>query len=184
MIVLIHDLMVAEECAGRRRARARGRAKDVKQRGTEMTDKSRLVQLSPEMVARCQDYARNMVEHYRNNGDRITAMPWTRDQLSDDELRAWLASREEAGRAIDIETCERGGWKACDDDPYGIREMLGEQVYPQFGTNHFVRSPESRGWVWEGDLPHEKGCALYKRIEHQRAALTSNQAEGGDDEAP
>jgi hypothetical protein len=34
----------------------------------------------------------------------------------------------------------------------------------QIGTNRWVRSPESRGWVWEGDLPPAKFKAMYDRI--------------------
>ena len=81
-----------------------------------------------------------------------------------EEFEQWVASRPEAGRAIDIETCELGRWAALDVDPYGIKEARGEEPYTQVGTNRFVRSPESRGWVWECDLPTEKAKAMYDRI--------------------
>jgi hypothetical protein len=96
--------------------------------------------------------------------DEMTRMPWTRDGMTLAEFEQWVATREEAGRDIDIETCELGRWAALDMDPYGIMEARGEEPYPQVGTNRFVRSPESRGWVWEGDLPPEKGKAMYDRI--------------------
>ena len=45
-------------------------------------------------------------------------MPFTSDQLTREQFEAWLASRKEAGRVIDIETCELlGGRLHC--DPYG-----------------------------------------------------------------
>jgi hypothetical protein len=102
--------------------------------------------------------------------DERTRMPWTRDSMTVAEFEQWVATREEAGRDIDIETCELGRWFALDMDPYGIREARGEEPYPQVGTNRFVRSPESRGWVWEGDLPPEKGKAMYNRIRRDRDA--------------
>ena len=96
--------------------------------------------------------------------DEMHVMPWTHDLMTLEEFEQWVASRPEAGRAIDIETCELGRWAALELDPYGIREARGEEPYPQVGTNRFVRSPESRGWVWEGDLPTEKAKAMYDRI--------------------
>jgi hypothetical protein len=85
-------------------------------------------------------------------------MPWSRDQLSGDELRQWLASRKEAGSKIDIATCETGWWYAQVVDPYGIHEALGE--FPEeadcVGREYFVRSPESNGWVTISDLPRKK----------------------------
>jgi hypothetical protein len=91
----------------------------------------------------------------------------TRDQLTRDELRQWLASRKDAGRLIDIETCTILKTGACDDDPYGIREMLGENPYDQRGSNFFVCSPDGDGWIWEGDLPSEKHQALYARLKRE-----------------
>jgi len=64
--------------------------------------------------------------------------------------------------------CELGKWPADDCDPYGIREMI-EPGYEliQIGTNRFVRSPNSRGWIYEGALPIAKGHAMYDRIERE-----------------
>ena len=124
------------------------------------------VTLTPEEMERAAAFARDIAARYRSDGDRITAMPWTTDQLSDDELRAWLASRKEAGRNIDIETCEWGWWYAQIMDPYGIRQALGEfpEDLDQIGRSRFVRSPTSRGWVSVYDLPAEKAHALHARI--------------------
>jgi hypothetical protein len=99
--------------------------------------------------------------------DEMTEMPWTRDRMTLAEFEQWVATREEAGRDIDIETCEVRSWYAIDMDPYGIKKARGEEPYEQIGTNRFVRSPESRGWVWEADLPREKAHALYDRIHRE-----------------
>jgi hypothetical protein len=48
------------------------------------------------------------------------------------------------------------------------RQTLNEEMR-QVGTNRFVRSAESRGWVHEGDLPLEKGRAMYDRIKREYA---------------
>jgi hypothetical protein len=106
--------------------------------------------------------------------DEMARMPWTRGGMTIEEFDQWVATREEAGRRIDIETCERDAWKAYDLDPYGIRDAKGElnDEMKQIGTNRFVRSPMSGGWIWEGDLPAEKGKALYARIRREVGAYT------------
>ena len=97
------------------------------------------------------------------SGDDLHVMPWTRDLLTPEEMQQWVASREEAGRKIDIETCELGCWYAYDCDPYGADPDLPEEM-KQIGTNRFVCSPESHGWVHEGDLPLASFKAMYERI--------------------
>jgi hypothetical protein len=133
-----------------------------------------LITLSPEIIARCRAWGREVADYYTSHGDdREACLPWSRDEFDPAFLRAWLASREEAGRAIDIETCELGRWAAQDADPYGIREMLGElpeEMY-QVGTNRFVRSPESHGWISEDDLPPDKFEAMYARIRREWSKL-------------
>ena len=101
--------------------------------------------------------------------DDLHAMPWSRDMMTHDELRQWRASREEAGEKIDIETRELGRWAAFVADPYGIRELLGElpEAMKQIGTNRFVRSPDSGGWVCEDDLSPAKFKAMYDRIKRE-----------------
>jgi hypothetical protein len=105
----------------------------------------------------------------------VHLLPWSHEEFTIEFLRAWLASRKEAGGAINIETCELGRWAANDCDPYGLRELFGElpEEMMQVGTNRFVRSPESRGWVWEGDLPTEKAGAMYARIQRQARAAAA-----------
>jgi hypothetical protein len=116
-----------------------------------------------------REYARKVaraIAAYYGDGDTMHAMPWTRDQLSDDELRQWLGSRKHAGQVIDIESCELGRWSTNEDDVYGILTKLGDVVFEGYyvGKNRFVRSPDSNGWVSERDLPPDKRDALHARI--------------------
>jgi hypothetical protein len=92
-------------------------------------------------------------------------MPWTQNLFTPEQTRQWVASRKEAGAAIDIETCELDRWHADDDDRYGVNpdcEMLS------MGRTYFVRSPTSNGWINEGHLPVEKIRAMYDRVERNR----------------
>lgn len=120
------------------------------------------ITLSPDEIAECKAFADKIAAHY--GGDDLHAMPWSALMMTSDELRQWLASREEAGRLIDIETCEFGWWYADVCDPYGVRELLGEETCDTIGRNRFVRSPDSGGWVDVGDLPPEKAKAMDDRI--------------------
>jgi hypothetical protein len=79
--------------------------------------------------------------------DEMQRMPWTRHLKKADELQRWFASRKEAGRVIDIETCELGRWGAYDCDVYGVRDLPPEMQ--QIGANRYVRSPTSDGWINE-----------------------------------
>lgn len=122
--------------------------------------------------------------------EEISALPWTRDLMTDDEFRHWVSTRKEAGRAIDIETCELGQWGALDADPYGVRPDLPEEM-KQVGRNRFVRSPESRGWVCEDDLPLASLKALYARMDREwearawfRAGADAAREGGERDRAP
>jgi hypothetical protein len=130
------------------------------------------------MIQKCEAWAEKVVAHYAAGNDREACLPWSRDKFDLEFLRQWLASRKVAGRAIDIETCELGRWKSNDCDPYGIREILGElpeEAY-QIGTNRFVRSSKSHGWICEDDLPPEKVTAMYERIKCEHAAWMKSQA--------
>jgi hypothetical protein len=124
------------------------------------------------LIEKCMDYAERLVAHYTAGDDREANLPWTSADLSTEEFKQWVASRKEAGRVINIETCELGRWHAHDCDPYGIGERLGElsEEECQIGTNRFVRSPESRGWIHEGDLHLASGQAMYDRIKREAAA--------------
>jgi hypothetical protein len=87
------------------------------------------------------------------------------DQMT---VEQWLAARKEAGREIDIETCELGCWHTRDFDPYLADPDLPEE-WNQISRNWFVRSPSSRGWVHYGDLPEAALRAMWDRIERERA---------------
>jgi hypothetical protein len=99
-----------------------------------------------------------------NIDDVLSRMPWTRDQLTREQFDAWLASRKEAGRVIDIETCELGWWGCCLNDPYEARPDAPNKEYWEWGRNSYVRSAESRGWICEDDLPPEKYSAMRGRL--------------------
>jgi len=127
------------------------------------------VELSEDDLERAEQYARDTVARY-STGDTMQALPWTGGELSDHDFREWVASRKQAGAAIDIETCEIGQWHAYDLDPYGMRYRFGElpDELQQVGRNEFVRSPTSNGWISTDDLSAEKVKALYARIERNR----------------
>lgn len=131
-----------------------------------MTDNKKLtITLSPEDIAKCKAYVAELAAHY--GGDDLHAMPWSRHHVTCDELQQWLESREEAGRLIDIETCELGRWYADVSDPYGIREMLGEETCGCVGAFYFVRSPDSGGWVHADDLAAVRAKAMHDRIDRE-----------------
>jgi hypothetical protein len=100
--------------------------------------------------------------------DEMQRMPWTRELMAKEELHQWLASRKEAAREIDIERCDLGYWYAYDCDPYGVDSEVLEEMQ-QVGKNRFVRSAESCGWIWEGDLPPQKIKAMYERLAKRAA---------------
>jgi hypothetical protein len=127
-----------------------------------MMAKSDIVRLPSDLVAACEAWAAETVAHYMS-GDPKQAMPWTQDQFTQEEIQRWLASRKEAGRSIDIETCEIGCWGHPYDDPYWLG-VVGDDGSDK---SNFVRSPESNGWVFKCDLPMAKARALYDRIKRE-----------------
>jgi hypothetical protein len=143
--------------------------------------KPEYVRLSDEQVDMCDRLAEDIVDRYISDaeqqvseGDPLHAMPWTRELMSEQELRRWLASRKEATRAIDVETCEVGGWYADELDPYGIlgtlekmRGEFSEDTVVSINRCGFVRSHTSNGWIQKGDLPTEKYKALEDRLDRE-----------------
>jgi hypothetical protein len=125
-----------------------------------------VVRLTEEEERLCKAYAEEVATHY-GSGTKMEAMPWSGNQLTDGELRQWLNSRQEAGQAINIETCELGCWCTNLLDPYRILEALGVVEDLCIGRCHFVRSPETNGWVYEDDLPLSKIRTLHDRIERE-----------------
>ena len=82
--------------------------------------------------------------------------------MTDDERKAWLAIRKEAGLKIDPETAEVDWEYALTLDPYGVYPQLPEE-YQQVGRAYFARSPGSDVWVNFGDLPEATRDALWKK---------------------
>jgi hypothetical protein len=162
----------APPSAGERRGDDRSAAGTARARGeNDMTEMPKnVVRLPPDLIAKCEVYAREVAAYYTSHGDdREACLPWSRDEFDLEYLRTWLASRKNAGRLIDIDTCEIGCWYAYDADPYGLTPDLSDEM-KQIGKNRFVRSAESHGWVCEDDLPLEKVKAMYDRIEREYAA--------------
>ena len=89
--------------------------------------------------------------------------------LTMDEFRNWVARRKAAGTTIDIETCELGWWYGEVFDPYGLLVALGElpDEMRQVCRHHFVRSPESDGWIhehaYQRQYPHDEPVQAQER---------------------
>jgi hypothetical protein len=140
------------------------------------------VTLTDDHIKFCDEMAQKIVARY-SNGPTMAIMPWSRDKLSKDELRQWLASRKEAAQAIDVESCEVGVWYADELDPYGIDRALGEFCLDGASINRvgFVRSPDSNGWVYVGDLPDQKYSALLDRTEREWQAYCAAHPDDAND---
>ena len=86
---------------------------------------------------------------------------------------AYRANREEAGRVIDIETCEYAFLYLNMLDPYGT--LPDDENEPYYGgcsaQSVVVRSDESDGWIYQDNLPEEKWRALNRRIEREQRPL-------------
>ena len=88
----------------------------------------------------------------------------THNTKTREEQKAYVANRREAGRVIDIETCEVACWDTDYFDPYGI--YPGDDGPTEIELRYWARSEDSDGWIVEHDLPPEKQQALprqYKR---------------------
>jgi hypothetical protein len=85
----------------------------------------------------------------------------------------FIDSRQDAARLIDIEACEITRRPTRVGDPYGLHEgderWCDEDEVINCGT-YFVRSPESGGWIWEGDLGPAKQRAMYDRLWREHLA--------------
>jgi hypothetical protein len=94
----------------------------------------------------------------------------TAASMTQEEFAAWVASRKDAGAAIDIETAELNGLWVPQSDPYAEWAPAREcQDNEDIKPHYFVRGPDSGGWVWQGDLPDDKRAAMQARIdEHER----------------
>src|SRR6266566_10169359 len=127
------------------------------------------------MVAKTGSEVRNKLAHrldgYLKFGASKDGVGYDLDKETDtemtmDEFRDWVASRKVAAATIDIETCELGWWHGEVLDPYGLPSAQGELLEEDrmVGRNHFVRSPDSGGWVHEWDLSPAQREAMYARL--------------------
>jgi hypothetical protein len=86
---------------------------------------------------------------------------------------AYVANRKEAGRIIDIETCEIARWNTFYFDPYRTYPFDDdptpelEQCREYMVQCYWVRSEESDGWIVEHDLPPEKQQAMPRQYERR-----------------
>jgi hypothetical protein len=95
----------------------------------------------------------------------------TNNTKTPEAYAAFVANRREAGRLIDIETCELHSREAYAYDMRGIRDVYGVLGIPErrpetskLGIDYFVSSPTSDGWISEQHLPPEKREAILARI--------------------
>jgi hypothetical protein len=139
--------------------------------GDDKMTKVHMVTLSKEEMEKCKEHAEEVIAHYTAGDDRMANLPWTNGDLSLEEFKAWVASRAEAGKAVDIETCDLGDWHTYVIDSYGVRARAGQlsEEMQQIGRNRFVRSPGSKGWVCEDDLSPASREALRARIRREAA---------------
>ncbi len=106
--------------------------------------------------------------------DEIQNMPMVRSLPTQEEFAAWIASRKEAGAKIDVNTAELKGWWTPEGAPYEVCRWAPEGAHqnghkPEVRPHFFVRDPQSRGWIWQGDLPDDKRSKMQVRIdEHNR----------------
>ena len=80
-----------------------------------------------------------------------------RTKMTDEERKAWLAIRKEAGLKIDPKTAEVVWGYALTRDPDGKHQVVRE---------YFAGSPGSGAWVNFHDLPEATRDALWKK--HRR----------------
>jgi hypothetical protein len=80
-------------------------------------------------------------------------------RMDQPEVRAWLLTCKEAGKAIDPRTAEVTWSYAQTLDPYGVCDDIPEECY-SVGRQYFARSPGSDIWVSFYDLPEATAEAL------------------------
>jgi hypothetical protein len=105
--------------------------------------------------------------------DEIKNMPTNSRLLTQQEIKAWIASRKEAGAKIDIGSAELNGWRPPVDDPYDVGRRKPWDAQRHYNESieemphFFVRGPQSRGWVWQGDLSDDKRAIMQARIDER-----------------
>jgi hypothetical protein len=101
--------------------------------------------------------------------EEINALPFTNHLMPLDEFMQWIETRKDAGAAIDIATCELRWWRVDIFNPYEIPRPR-HPICHEIAIEPFVRSPDSRGWINEQDLPPEKYRVLRERLHALRVA--------------
>jgi len=86
--------------------------------------------------------------------------------MTDEERKAWLAVRKEAGLKIDPETAEVDWIYALTLDPYGVYPDLPADCV---GREYFARAPGSDVWVSFDDLPDATREALWEKYDSKLA---------------
>jgi hypothetical protein len=137
-----------------------------------MTETSR-VRLTDDELEEARAFTRKMSAFKRTGRTQADTMPWTRNEVCVEQFNAWLETRKEAARNIDVETCEIASQFTYVGYPYGRHEDDDHLVPDEERAvcrDLFVRSPESRGWILVADLPEEKRHALEARMRKGRDA--------------
>jgi len=105
--------------------------------------------------------------------DNLHDMPHTARSMTREEFVNWIATRKEAGAAIKIDAAELKGWWSPVSDPYELSLWTPEGLEPSRNDSpeviphFFLRDPETRGWIWQGDLPDDKRAKMQVRIDEQ-----------------
>ena len=87
-----------------------------------------------------------MTDNTETMNDILSRMPQTQDHLTREQFEARLAGRKEAGRVIDIETCELGRWYVWMGDPYDAYDVPPEMQVAE-PTATYARPQATAGSV-------------------------------------
>lgn len=102
--------------------------------------------------------------------------------IARDNINRWLSTRLEAGRKIDPTSAdiEVTSWHGPLHDPYNFSEDLESGPIARF---YFVRSADSDGWVFFGDLPKKTRAKLWQRVDANEFSEQPQEAPPGFDDA-
>jgi hypothetical protein len=79
-------------------------------------------------------------------------------------VKDWLASRKEAALKIDPTTALISRAYVYPANPYGVYSEIPDYA-KEVTDDYYARAPESKIWVYRGDLPKETAHALEKKHE-------------------
>jgi hypothetical protein len=100
----------------------------------------------------------------RSRYDCVGMDPMINPSANENEIKAFLTGRKEAGRRIDLNNVEVTWCYAQVLDPYGVIPDLTDEEYC-VGRSYLAHSPASDGWVSFYDLPKATAHELWRRIE-------------------